>query len=80
MASVLDLKKGQTGTIITFDPEEIPLKLLQLGCLPGNEVKLMQIAPFKDPIQIDLNGTSIALRRSIAQKIQIELKHHPSES
>ena len=51
----------------------LPIKLLELGCLPGNEVELVQIAPLRDPLYINVNGSHIAIRRSVAALIQLEL-------
>ncbi len=78
MLSIAQLKEGQKGVITTFDADAIPIKLLELGCLPGNEVRLVQIAPLKDPLYINLNGSHIAIRKAIAEKIEIELKEDPS--
>jgi ferrous iron transport protein A len=52
------LKIGQKATIIQFDVDKIPLKLLEMGCLPGNEVEVVQIAPFGDPIYLNVNNGS----------------------
>ncbi len=47
MITIASLKKGQRGIIKEFSVDVVPLKLLEMGCLPGNEVTLVQIAPFK---------------------------------
>jgi len=78
LVSIAALKKGQKGVIKTFDAETIPIKLLELGCLPGNEVELLHIAPLKDPLHINLNGSRIAIRKGVAEKIEIELKEDSS--
>ena len=51
----------------------VPLKLLEMGCLPGNEVSLIQEAPFKDPLYLTVNGSHLAIRKEMASKIEIEL-------
>ncbi len=51
----------------------VPLKLLEMGCLPGNEVALIQEAPFKDPLYLTINGSHLAIRKDMACKIEIEL-------
>ena len=51
----------------------IPLKLLEMGCLPGNEVSLIQEAPFKDPLYLTVNGSHLAIRKEMASKIEIKL-------
>jgi len=71
--TVAHLKRGQRGIIKEFSQDFIPIKLLELGCLPGNEVELVQVAPLNDPIYINVNGSHIAIRREMALKIALEL-------
>lgn len=73
MATIATLKKGQRGIIKEFSMDLIPLKLLEMGCLPGNVVRLIQIAPFNDPLYIDINGSHLAIRKETAQQIEIDL-------
>ena len=73
MITIASLKKGQRGIIKDFPIDIVPLKLLEMGCLPGNEVRLVQIAPFKDPLYLDINGSHLAIRLETAEKIEIEL-------
>lgn len=70
--TVADLKRGQKGIIKEFADDLLPIKLLELGCLPGNEIELVQIAPFNDPIYINVNGSHIAIRRETALQIALE--------
>lgn len=70
--TVAHLKRGQKGVIKKFADDLLPIKLLELGCLPGNEVELVQIAPFNDPIYINVNGSHIAIRRAMALQIELE--------
>ena len=73
MATVADLAYGQKGIIKDFSEHILPIKLLELGCLPGNSVELVQVAPLKDPIYINLSGSHIAIRRSLAQRIELDI-------
>lgn len=73
MASIAELKPGQKGVIKEFEGDPIPIKLLELGCLPGNIVELVQVAPLKDPIYINVNGSHIAIRRHMAKQILISI-------
>lgn len=73
MITIASLKKGQRGIIKEFSMDLMPLKLLEMGCLPGNEVTLIQIAPFNDPLYIDINGSHLAIRRETAEQIEIDL-------
>ncbi|KRD11436.1 iron transporter [Flavobacterium sp. Root901] len=67
------LKKGEKAIIKDFDIELIPLKLLEMGCLPGSQVQLLQIAPFGDPLYLDINGSHVAIRIETAREIEVEL-------
>lgn len=67
------LKKGEKAIIKDFDIEVIPLKLLEMGCLPGSKVELLQIAPFGDPLYLDINGSHVAIRIETACQIEVEL-------
>ena len=67
------LKKGEKAIIKDFDIDLIPLKLLEMGCLPGNLVQLLQIAPLGDPLYLDINGSHVAIRVETAREIEVEL-------
>ena len=71
--TVADLKRGQRGIILEFSVDAVPLKLLEMGCLPGNEVELVQMAPFRDPLYLNINGSHLAIRKETAAHIEIEL-------
>jgi ferrous iron transport protein A len=72
--SIANLKVGEHGVIQEISLENIPLTLLEMGCLPGEDVELMQIAPLKDPLYIKVNGTHLAIRKETASKILISKK------
>ena len=73
MISIASLKIGQRAIIKGFSVEVVPLKLLEMGCLPGNEVCLIQAAPYNDPLYLNINGSHLAIREEMASKIEIEL-------
>ena len=73
MLSIASLKIGQKAIIKDFSVDVIPLKLLEMGCLPGNEFSLIQEAPFKYPLYLTVNGSHLAIRKEMASKIEIEL-------
>jgi|TARA_B110000503_G_scaffold93375_1_gene140783 ferrous iron transport protein A len=67
-----DLKRGEKAIILNIVTDLIPLKLIEMGCLPGNTIKLLQLAPFKDPMYLDINGSRLAIRRETANHIIIK--------
>ena len=70
--TIADLKKGELAIIIDSSSEDIPLKLLEMGCLPGNIVELLQFAPFHDPLYLNINDSFLAIRKETATLILIE--------
>lgn len=73
MTSIASLKIGQRAIIKDFPVDFVPLKLLEMGCLPGNEVTLIQAAPFSDPLYLTINGSHLAIRKDMASKIEIDI-------
>lgn len=73
MKTLAELKIGQKALILDFNIDTIPLKLLEMGCLPGNFVELLQVAPLGDPIYINVNDSFVAIRKEVAQEISVEV-------
>lgn len=71
--TIAGLKKGQKAVIRSFNIDLIPLKLLEMGCLPGNVVELLQTAPFGDPVYINVDNSHVAIRLETAAEIEVEI-------
>lgn len=71
--TLAELKRGQLGVITDVSSVFVPLKLLEMGCLPGNSVELVQVAPFADPMYLNINGSHLAIRKETAIHIEIEM-------
>jgi ferrous iron transport protein A len=65
------LKKGQMAQISDINIDVIPLKLIEMGCLPGNTIELIQVAPMGDPLFFNINDAKVAIRKKTAQEIYI---------
>lgn len=70
-----ELKPGQEGTIKEFNSHEIFLKLMEMGCVPGERILLEQVAPLGDPISVNVAGYHLSLRINEAEHIMVELKN-----
>lgn len=70
--TLANLNRGERAIITDVSSVHIPLKLLEMGCLPGNMVELVQLAPFKDPMYLNINGSHVAIRKETAIHILIE--------
>lgn len=67
------LKKGQKGIINEVSIEKTPLKLIEMGCMEGHEVTMIQKAPLGDPIYYKINDAHLAIRKETAKDIMISL-------
>lgn len=73
MKTLSQLKIGEKALILDFNIDNIPLKLLEMGCLPGNFVELLQVAPLGDPLYINVNDSHVAIRKETAEEINVEV-------
>ena len=49
-------------------------KLMVMGLLPQTEITVVRFAPLGDPLQVRVRGVDIALRKKIAEDIEVEVK------
>ena len=69
--TLAELGLGEYAIIDSFTDKEISLKLLEMGCLPGEIVQVRNIAPFGDPIAISVSGYVLGLRKAEASSVII---------
>lgn len=63
---------GKHAVITAFENDDIFLKLMEMGCIPGETVKIDQVAPLGDPISITVAGYRLSLRLDEARMIWVE--------
>jgi ferrous iron transport protein A len=68
-----ELKPGQEGTIKEFNSNDILLKLMEMGCIPGEKILMEQVAPLGDPISVSVAGYHLSLRLNEAEHIFVEI-------
>ncbi len=73
--TIADLRKGETAVISRIIDNDLALKLLEMGCLPGEPVVLQHVAPLGDPVCIRISGYSLSLRKREAASIQLVMDH-----
>ena len=67
-----EVKVGKTVIIKAFEKDDIFLKLMEMGCVPGETIIVDQIAPLGDPISILVAGYNLSLRLNEAENIWVE--------
>jgi ferrous iron transport protein A len=68
-----ELRPGQKAIIREFDNQEIHLKLMEMGCLPGEKISVEQIAPWGDPVSVTVAGYTLSLRKDEAEHIVVDV-------
>jgi ferrous iron transport protein A len=68
-----ELKPGQEAIIKEFAENSLFLKLMEMGCVPGEKIMVEQIAPLGDPISIVIAGYNLSLRLNEAEQVIVEL-------
>jgi ferrous iron transport protein A len=65
------MKPGESAVISGFTDEQLSIKLLEMGFLPGTAIRFNFSAPFGDPVCVNLSGMDISLRLDEASTISI---------
>jgi len=69
-----ELKPGQKAVIRAFSGEEMSIKLMEMGLVPGEPVQMEQVAPLGDPISVNVSGYHLSLRLNEAEQIIVDAK------
>jgi ferrous iron transport protein A len=72
MKRLSEIATGTVARILSFENNDLFLKLMEMGCVPGELVKVEQIAPLGDPISITVAGYNLSLRLNEADNIFVE--------
>ena len=72
MKRLSELSPGSVVRILSFEDNEVFLKLMEMGCVPGEMVRVEQVAPLGDPISISVSGYNLSLRLNEAENIFVE--------
>ena len=72
MSSLAEIALGKTATVRSVDgPRAFRRRLLEMGLVPGTEVRILTIAPLGDPLQIEVRGGQWSIRRAEAAQILV---------
>jgi ferrous iron transport protein A len=69
--TVADMVPGETAIIAGFSDQDLSVKLLEMGFLPGTAVRFNFKAPLGDPICVSVSGYDLSLRMTEAATISI---------
>ena len=68
-----EVAPGERGVILQVGNENGPVKrrLVDMGLTPGPEVTVRKVAPFGDPVELNLRGYELSLRKADAAQIRV---------
>jgi len=70
VSTLAEVAVGQRGQVTRIEGvDEISLRLLEMGLTPGVEFLLLGIAPLGDPVEIEIRGYRLSLRKSEATRV-----------
>lgn len=67
--TVADLKPGDLAVVKGWLTDSPPIRLMELGILPGTTIELIRFAPLGDPIDIKVRGYHLSIRKEDASQI-----------
>lgn len=74
MTTLSDLRVGQSARVAEIaGDDEVSIRLLEMGLTPGVELKLIGTAPLGDPLEVELRGYRLSVRRSEAARVAVRV-------
>jgi Fe2+ transport system protein FeoA len=70
--TLTQLEIGRNARVIAVNgTSRITRRLMEMGVIPGADVRMVKAAPFGDPIEVNVRGYSLAMRRSEADSVEV---------
>lgn len=70
--TLADLERGGSAKVTSIAGcDEISIRLMEMGIIPGVEVQMIAVAPLGDPLEFELRGYRLSLRRREAERVSI---------
>ncbi|MCI9104613.1 MAG: ferrous iron transport protein A [Lachnospiraceae bacterium] len=67
-----DLKPGQEGVVVAIAAAgSMKRRIMDMGITPGVKMRVIKVAPFGDPIEVNVRGYELSLRKEEAQQIEM---------
>jgi ferrous iron transport protein A len=74
VVQLTDMEPGQSGVVAHFSGQDGDrLRLMEMGLLPGTEVRFVRRAPLGGPLEVEVRGFHLSLRQTEAASIGISI-------
>ena len=72
--SLAEIPLGRTAKVTGVDgPRAFRRRLLEMGLVPGTDVRVVTIAPLGDPLRIEVRGGQWSIRKAEAAQIAVSV-------
>ena len=73
MKTLRDVKIGQTARVVKLQGEgALKRRIMDMGITKGVEIYVRKVAPLGDPLELNLRGYELSLRKADAELIEVE--------
>ena len=73
MKSLASMSVGTRAKVVSIDGvDELTCRLMEMGLTPGVELLLVGVAPLGDPLELELRGYRLSIRKSEAARVEVE--------
>jgi len=74
LVSITDMKKNEKGKVSFIRGDyKVIRRLMDMGITMGAQVSVLEVAPFKGPVELLVRGSHLALGRDIAKNVFVEI-------
>ena len=74
MTTLANLPIGERATVARIEGvDEVSCRLMEMGVTPGVELVVVGVAPLGDPLELELRGYRLSVRKSEAARVEIEM-------
>ncbi len=71
--TLADAPIGSEGCVAEIEGnDDIALRLLEMGLIPGTEVRIIGSAPLGDPLELEVRGYRLSVRRTEAARVILQ--------
>ena len=72
MKTLRQAKNGETVTIVKLHGEgAVRRRIMDMGLTKGTQITIRKVAPLGDPIEINVRGYELSLRKDDAEMVEI---------
>lgn len=73
MKTLREVKKGQTVKVVKLTGDgPVKRRIMDMGITKGVEIYVRKVAPLGDPVEVNVRGYELSLRKADAQMIEVE--------